>query len=198
MGAVIEAFPYTGLPHPSEFSAKVAEVIGGNISPDRVQSLIDISNDKGFVFHGIRLASKLPFIQAEGILPLTPEGGRVSFWTIGEPLFGWLKYSNDLSTFDTTFFHYAPSSIQDNGPRSMNIAVSQLEILGLEMMEKSVNAQLKTHKIVPSSEIMLAQAQGDREPNRSVLNSNQVQMFELLEYIVGGGFEPGTTIRSLK
>lgn len=172
-----------------KFAACVAETMGGDINAKRIQDLIEISNRNGIIFHGISNPSLVPNIERHGVLPNTPEGGFVSFWSMGESLFG-TQIPRGITTFDSTFFHYAYSNrtAHENKP-SMHIAVTVLDLLG-PIGEIRPNQQFQIKKRVSRSEIELLATEGGK--GNKTINE---RMFELLEE-AARNFSPGTTLRS--
>jgi len=172
-----------------KFAACVAEAMGGNVDARRIQDLIDTSNRKGIIFHGISNPRLVPNVEQHGVLPNTPEGGFVSYWSMGESLFG-TQTPRGITTFDSTFFHYAYSNkgAHENKP-SMHIAVTLLELLG-PRGEIRPNQQVQIKKLVQRSEIELLTAEG-KEGNKTI----NERMFELLEE-AARHFSPGTKLRS--
>lgn len=65
------------------FCEQVAKTIGGEITTQRVKRLIWLSNKGKHIFHGIKRLKYLEGVKAEGIMPLTPEGGASEFLDIG-------------------------------------------------------------------------------------------------------------------
>ena len=57
-----------------KFSQEVAKAIG-NVDPSIVYEIIKISNDRRYIFHGIKRNNSFGSINEEGVKPLTPEGG---------------------------------------------------------------------------------------------------------------------------
>ncbi len=103
-------------------TTEVAKMIGRDVTPERIARVIYLSNIEGYLFHGIKRCTDLERIKKEGILPKTPEGGMVSWWTTGSRIF-WSS-PGPLRGYDTTFFHYGYS-----GEESMNIAVANRHVL---------------------------------------------------------------------
>ena len=173
------------------FSNQVAEILGGDVTPEQIEALIEASNRNGIIFHGIHDSAKIPNIERQGILPLTPEGGFVSYWSLGKPLFA-TNTSRGLTTYDSTFFHYAPNG-RTNGEKkpSMNIAATQLKLVkpGVQVPP---NQQVTIDRAVPRSDLALLKVSGHVNGR-----SAQVRMFELLEEVVTN-FTPGITMQSLR
>ena len=168
----------------NEFGTKVSEILGGSISPQRIKCLIDASNNQGFIFHGIKNDSKLPEIEDQGILPLTPEGGYISFWTIGESLFGTKILGGRISTFDSTFFHYALSkSKTEENSLSMNIAVTKVGLIE-PSQPKQLNTQLTFNYPILRNQFALLHVQ-EKIKNKQAIGDTrqelQEKMFCLLE-----------------
>lgn len=175
-----------------EFSQRVADLLDFSISPERIQNLIDVSNTEGFIFHGIKNNEAVPYIEEHGILPLTPEGGDISCWTMGKRLFG-TSNQKKLFGYDSTFFHYAPSQSKKNpNIYSMNIAVTKA---GISVPELKVyqNQELHISKPVPRQDIALLRTEImlSGENNRAqTVRKIETNMFKLLEFTVNN-FEPG-------
>lgn len=52
-----------------------SELIGGNVTPEKVKGVVDFLNEGRHIVHGIKDYGKLKDIDRKGVLPLTPEGG---------------------------------------------------------------------------------------------------------------------------
>lgn len=184
-----------------EFGTSVSEILGGSISPQRIKCLIDASNNQGFIFHGIKNDSKLPEIEDLGILPLTPEGGFISFWTMGESLFGTKMSGGGISTFDSTFFHYAPSRsrIEENS-LAMNIAVAKVGLID-QSRPKQVNTQLTFNYPISRNLFALLSVQEKIKNNQATEDTMQEllrKMFCLIEQATVKDFQAGTTLEAMK
>jgi len=150
-------------PNPSDdklqlFCKITASFISPEITPERVKRVIDISNQEGHLFHGIKRYSSLDSIKQSGILPLTPEGGPASYWTSGFRVFGASLNPSPLNTYDTTFFHYAHSSDPSDEKIRMLIALTntkELGRLGLNTKTISQNAYIAIRIPIPRSSIIL-------------------------------------------
>lgn len=108
----------------------VARAIGGTVTGGEVQEIIRFSEQHRLLFHGIKRASDIPVVKEEGVLPLTPEGGSVSFWAKGTGIFFSSTPVPDSSMwmFDTPFFHYG-SSYNPDGPATMAFAITDVDRL---------------------------------------------------------------------
>lgn len=85
---------------------RIAAFFGGD--PREVAEIVDRANAYRLLFRGIRSERRVPQARTEGIAPVSPEGGDVSYWSTGSRVF----LSGDgegsgLATYGTTFFHYA-------------------------------------------------------------------------------------------
>lgn len=181
------------------FCADVAKTMGGQISPQRIEDVIKLSNQQGYIAHGIKRSHSIPLVLAEGIKPLTPECGNVSFWTSGLRIFTRVVSdpTNDFKYFDTTFFHYAHSTNTVSNERAMAIALtnkSALENMGQPKGKILPNSTIMIDKIIPPEALhLLVVKQGF-----GTIQGLQTAMFETLESLLKNGFRPNSsTIRSI-
>ncbi|MBS3143910.1 hypothetical protein J4446_03500 [Candidatus Woesearchaeota archaeon] len=114
------------------FSINVANVIGNNVDPFIVKEIISISNNEKYIFHGIKNNKCFYRINIEGIKPLSPEGGKGSYWSSGKRLFG--SETSVFSTYDTTFFHYAHTNESEN-KSLMSLAILKYENSELKLKD---------------------------------------------------------------
>lgn len=171
--------------------AVIAGAIGGQISPQRVEQLISIAKSEGFLLHGVKSRFSLGTIREKGILPLTPEGGYVSYWACGERIFISARSGSIGRFFDTPFFNYSHS-------RSAGEKTGDTMILALAT--KSSLQNFTRANIGPSSDVVMIDSPVPKEsimllvvegPNARV---TQQSMFELLENACTNGYKPGSEI----
>lgn len=97
------------------FCQRISKIIGeevesshATIAPENIFEVINASNKKGFIVHGVKDNARYPLVDQEGVKPLTPEGGYVSFWVSGTRIFG-TQLGEDLYTQDSVIFDWAHS-----------------------------------------------------------------------------------------
>jgi len=91
----------------AEEAAKFVSV-NGDVSQERIMSIIEASNNGGHAMHGVKWRSCVNIVESQGISPLTPEGGFVSFWTSGSRIFGAISgEGKKVDSYDCPFFNYA-------------------------------------------------------------------------------------------
>lgn len=178
------------------FCEQVAKTIGGEVTAQRVKRLIWLSNKGKHIFHGVKRLKYLEGVKAEGIMPLTPEGGQVSFWTSGQRLFGELKKDGSLQSYDSTFFHYGHTENDKNdGTTCMTIALSNAKAINqLSEVEVKDNDYLQIGFSVPREKISLLQVktEGDAlSSGRAAAQIAEQEMFKLIEDALIGGYELG-------
>lgn len=176
-----------------DFSQQVFSVLGSPITPRRIANVIRRSNEQSIVFHGIKHSSRLPSIEQSGILPLTPEGGQVSFWTSGKRIFGSLTGGGGINTYDSTFFHYAHSRERKS---TMNIAVINVGLIqDATHITFSPDTVLQIKSELPRDVIQLLEVDlsipGDTPINKTAVHALGQEMFILLERMLNGEYEPG-------
>lgn len=175
----------------------IARTIGGSVTADRVEKVIDLTNEYHFIFHGIKSEINVQAVLNNGVAPLTPESGRSSHWTTG-----WRLFVSDpnysLCTFDTTFFHYGHSN-SDGRATYMTIVVSnQQAISPIYPVKIAPNSELTIPVHVPRDLIHVLRIQlhhggvemADILPRQWGQLAEQ-NMFDLVERVVTGGFTPG-------
>lgn len=172
-----------------DFLTKVADLIGGTVRPKDVDNFIRLSEQADLVFHG----SKRPHttISTEGVLPLTPEGGRVSWWSRGRRLFNHSLTNSRAFGFDSTFFDHSHSS--DGSMAVMTIAVAHQASVNPDSIG---NDCVTTPLLVSHDQIHLLRVEIDHGDISDVKPGDmnilaQQYMFRLLERVVSGQFQPG-------
>ncbi|MCL4353034.1 hypothetical protein M1615_01015 [Patescibacteria group bacterium] len=180
------------------FCRVTASIIGQEVSPAAVRRIIDISNQGGHLFHGIKGYSSLESVRRLGILPFTPEGGYVSFWTSGFQIFGSsLEDPSPSHTYDTTFFHYGHAYDPSRERRAMLIALTnirELERLGLDTKTvRSKNAYAAIGIPLPRNSIVLLRAETSLE-NKEDSPKIEKTMLELIEKTLVSGYELGSEL----
>lgn len=178
------------------FCEQVAKTIGGEISTQRVKRLIWLSNKGKHIFHGIKRIKYLEGVKTDGIMPLTPEGGQVSFWTSGRRLFGELKKDGSLQSYDSTFFHYGHTENNKNdGTTYMMIALSNAKTINqLSEVEIKDNDYLQIGFPVPREKMSLLQVkvEGNRpEGEYKAAQIAEQEMFKLIEDVLIRGYDLG-------
>lgn len=170
------------------FCADVAKTMGGQISPQRIEDVIRLSNQQGYIAHGIKRNSAIEQVTQEGIKPLTPECGNVSFWTSGLRIFSRVVSdpTNSFRYFDTTFFHHAHSRNNRSTERAMMIAVTNKAALErICALEGRIlpNSTVIINETVPPEAIHLLVVKQKSDEIQGL----QPVMFELLEDAIRNG-----------
>ncbi len=156
-----------------DFAKLVADTIG-EVDSSLVKEVIDISNKETYIFHGIKGNESFSIINKEGVCPLTPEGGYVSFWASGKKIFGEIL-DEKLSTYDTPFFHYAHSNDSSEDFIFMNMAIakySDLEERSLVEKKFEEDGYLTISQTIPRNLIHLFRAELEVYKNKNVLREN--------------------------
>jgi hypothetical protein len=167
----------------------VAEAIDAQVTPQEIERLIKKAHEDGLIFHGIKKSRAIEDIEEQGVRPITPEGGYVSFWTTGDGLFT----SNDdpskiLSRFMDTPFFFHSSSIDSEGKRRKIIAISSFSNINGEGASSSENRTvLKIKEPVFRDKIEIIDIRGES------MSEVQLEMFNRLRGSVLNGPSYGTT-----
>jgi hypothetical protein len=172
---------------------QIAQTIGGEVTPVRVERLIKGLREGGHYVHGIKEVKLKPKILESGILPLTPEG-RASYWTTGRSVFGYLVGKDKLQSYDTTFFHYAHARDEGSKRLTMLVAITNgdfLSQLGIELSGEYVRIK----EPVPRGSIALLEVELPIiEKGRASSQKAEQAMFGLLEKVVSRGYKGGDII----
>ncbi|HLD02796.1 MAG TPA: hypothetical protein VJC07_03810 [Candidatus Nanoarchaeia archaeon] len=153
--------------------ANVAVLIGG-IDPSHIGAIIDASNTQGLILHGIKRAGCFDKICREGVLPLTPEGGQVSFWASGERIFG--DASFPMGTFDTPFFNYAIARDEKSKVSSMNLAMAgYFDVMPASEFER--DGVLCVPRVVEPRELYLLQVRSSYAREGLQASGDRVKQF---------------------
>ncbi len=177
-----------------------AEEIGGDVTGARIKRIIQASNTRGILFHGIKRNTFIEDVKQNGILPLTPEsqtGGPRSYWTTGQSLFGDLKQDGSLQTYNTTFFHYAPAANGDTA--YINIAVTDKDTLnGISPIMVPPDAHVEVSvPLLPNQFTLLRVPVDNNERERDPRNAWRLaerRMVSLLEGVIDGSIKMGEVV----
>jgi hypothetical protein len=110
-----------------------------------IQELIPILNEQKILCHGIKRPEYLNDIEAEGIRPLTPEGGPASYWSTGKAVF--------YPTLYSTFYYYSGFSTRKD-LTELNMALTKYGLLGLKEPFKK-DSHIMIRQTVPRELICL-------------------------------------------
>lgn len=173
----------------------ISEIIGGDITPARIQKVIYLSNKEGFLVHGIKDYANLSGIRQNGISPLSPEGGYVSYWTSGARIFT-SSSQGALMTYDTSFFHYGHTYSQDLRFSHMLMAVARIgDLKSLGQVDFLPDSLVILNFPVPRSDLSLMRVVLDREGTdftpREYGRMMEKGMFELMEELFRQGYQKG-------
>lgn len=180
------------------FSQHIAAEIGGDIIPTRLLELIVTLNNGHYLVHGIKREKDVAKVRKEGIAPLTPEGGMVSYWNSGKEIFG-TGNGTGMRTLNSTFFNWAHS--QSEGPvLTMNMALTTAEQAHVRFRP---DAEVTIPFSVPPDSFHLLRVEVDRTQfpdttRRQLAQRAEQAMFSLLERAASGNLpRGGQTVVSL-
>jgi len=168
-----------------DFCRRTAEIIGNPQLEAPVGRVIDFSNELGILVHGVKDYKRLPLIEENGVLPLTPEGSA-SYWASGCAIFGGnIDLESPMTRFDTPFFNYGFSKDRDTLERHMILVLTWVSQLSNITPAREVKDEVITIKVpVSRSRITLLHVV-DRNSGRSgsqyPLKRIQTEMLRLLE-----------------
>jgi hypothetical protein len=178
----------------SESVPEAVSGIMGLTDSHLVREVIEMSNREGLMVHGFR-KPKFEKVRTSGVLPLTPEGGYVSYWNTGHRIFG-VPYPDHFETFDSTVFNYAHS--QEGGTKYANVAVARhrdLERAGISTNGFHFNDYVLVRDPVPAELLHLVHFEiedprNDREQQQEI----EVELLQRLHDVMTF-FRPGTLQR---
>ncbi len=106
---------------------EISSAIGYNF-PDLIEDIVKTANEKKMLFHGIKRPHYAEKIRRQGVKPLTPEGGPLSFWSTGLEMFH--------PMIDSAFFRWS-GEFDPERPDicERNLAVTEYAVLE-EFIEK--------------------------------------------------------------
>lgn len=183
-----------------DFFEKVSLTIGGEISPARVADVIDGSEEMGLIFHGIKSRAKARRAFSEGIKPLTPEGGKASWWAHGKHLFSHPEQLNGWFGVDSPFFGYAHWKDKAFGVSGMTLAVTSRDGLEEDYIEHGGQGQVVAPipaDVIQFLSVEVVTAGLYVDFGREIGIAKEIRMFELLEEVVERGPIYGTVVQSL-
>lgn len=131
---------------------KEAAAIIGNVSPSLIEEIVNASNDKKLLYHGIKRSKNAEKIRSEGLKPLTTESGPCSFWSTGIKIF--------YEANDCPFFTYSGRPEYPPNPFvqmkydccELNLAITSYDLLkekGLILDDYREDSQIKIQDTVP-------------------------------------------------
>ena len=167
---------------------QIADLIGGDVTAERVRNLISKANEQQLLFHGVKDRKSFPSILEEGILNNCHDGLEYeSFWTAGMSLFvSEVSRSGRINTYDTSFFHY--------GHRTLAVTSAPLiqVVTGREVQHRA-DHQHKVPFVVPPSALGIIVVDTDGwDSSRETGRKMEQALFSALEDITERGIEPKT------
>lgn len=182
-----------------QFYSHVAEMIGGDVTPERVRRVVERLNSGKQLVHGIFRGQALSRIEREGIRPITPEGGYVSDWTTGMRVFGHPEARGPIAKggYDTSFFHYAHTHSEELGDVQMSMAMTNADLLqemGAVYFMKNSMVELPFPVPREKMALLLVEIQGGRRDQTSRQTLEQT-MFGLLEEVLEKSYRGGEAFR---
>lgn len=112
-----------------EIFSKISRYLGCDV-PELLNSLVQASNEKRMLYHGIRNPKDIASILDKGIMPITPEGD-CSYWATGLALF----HPEDNSPF----FNFSGSHVMPDACE-LNLAIASHDLLSKEGIKADYNA----------------------------------------------------------
>ena len=188
-----------------QYCGSVADIVGGNVTADRVREIIARANTGEHIFHGVKRERYMNGVMKKGIKPFTPEGrlqGRSSDWTSGIHLFG-SRGKNSVISQGSGFFEYAHSYSEMPNKTFMNMAVTNRralqKCLGEIVLFEPDRSQIELYFDIPREAMHLLRAVVSHPPvpekayrlSRQFGQKAEQVMFELLEKAMVKGYEPG-------
>lgn len=163
----------------------------GNTTPDTIEYIVNLSNEKKLLYHGIKKGQYAEIIKQEGIRPLTPECGWCSFWSSGLSLFH--------MAIDSPFFRYSGGYSKELKGQELNLAITSYDLLskrGIKLPKFKKDSQIKIHETIPYEDLAILNVKlRHEEPGRKY---GQMAEQILLELIISQtkSLTPGQTIVS--
>jgi len=167
---------------------QIADLIGGDVTAERVQRLISKANEQKLLFHGVKDRKSFPSILEEGILNNCHDGGEYeSFWTSGLSLFvSEVSQSGRINTYDTSFFHY--------GHRTLAVTSTPLiqAVTGREVQHRADHQHTVPFVVPPSALGIIVVDTDGWDSSRETGMKMEQALFSALEDIAERGIEPNT------
>jgi hypothetical protein len=139
---------------------EIANTING-VSPDSIREIINSSNEKKILYHGVKSSNSIEKIIQQGIKPLSPESRQCSFWSTGLRLF----YPIDN---DSTFFCWSGGYFSNNSSiTELNLAITSYDLLskkGIKLPKYKDDSHIKIWEIVPYETISLLSIKLKHQP----------------------------------
>ncbi len=172
-------------PELENFCRQTAEMIGDIELKESVGRVIDLSRERGILVHGVKDYRNSPFIEENGISPLTPEGSA-SFWAAGYAIFGEnLGPRKPLTGFDTPFFNYGFSKDKETSERHMILVLTKVpQLLGEISDREEKDGVILIKTLVPRPEITILHVVDKNiggSEDQNPLKTMQTEMLRLME-----------------
>lgn len=105
----------------------VAQTIGDGITGAEVDGFLEMAKEQRLLLHGIKRASSVANVKANGVLPLSAEGGPGSYWATGNQIFytDIPTQESGMWSFNTAFFDHGGSR-NEKGIPYMAIAITDI------------------------------------------------------------------------
>ncbi|MFH1455633.1 MAG: hypothetical protein ABIF40_01660 [archaeon] len=160
---------------------EIAQTIGP-VPSDKIRDIINQSNERKVLYHGIKYIKNVPKILEEGLKPLTPEGGQCSFWATGKSLF--------IPMMDSPFFHYS-GSYNPKQPEltELNLAFTlydNLQQAGIVLPTYENDSQIRIHETVPKNLFTILQVKFYHVPKvrRANRQTAEIELLDLIKQLL--------------
>lgn len=171
---------------------KIAETISYTV-PGLIRDIVESSNEKRIMYHGIKRAEDVDRIKTLGISPLPPEGA-CSYWSTGIALFH--------PAIDSPFFNYSGDFINAN-LCELNLALTSYELLktkNINVPPYESDSQLTIKEDVPFETITLLNIKVEHPESektdelRKYRRRAEHLLLRAIDSRLIGKFEPGKII----
>lgn len=161
-----------------ELFKEISNLIGNGLE-SLVEEVVELSNKKKILYHGIKRCKDVEKIERQGILPLTPESGPCSFWSTGTALF--------YPEMDSPFFNYSGGRSLEPNTCELNLATASYDLLldlDLSLPDYEEDSQIKISEAVPYYAITIINVKLRCPQNEEILRKHrQVAEHMILESI---------------
>lgn len=159
---------------------RISEILSG-VSVDRVREVVEKMVVGNHFVHGVKHQSSWRQVSDEGVKPLSPEIGHVSYWTTGLRAFTSTRsHASNEYGYDSSIFHYG----------CQFLVITNLQILSA----LGIGVDFRANGLAVVSSLVPRNSVAILDVSRSNDHSGKM-MFELLEKVLQKRYRGGEYIR---
>ena len=153
---------------------EISQIIG-EVSSDLIEKIVNISNEKKILYHGIK--RNIELVTKEGVKPLTPDSEYCSFWATGVALFD--------NPYDSPFFRYSGGYSDKLNCTNLNLVITTYDLLAkndIQLSDYKKDSRIKIKETISPNDISILTV-NVKQSNTNLRESRQIAERILLKNI---------------